>query len=202
MDSRGAIALVLQVGFLSIALIGRMALHRRRTGDWGFRWQRYDRVARISGALFAGAMTIGTVGAALAATSVVPVIARLDSAAVAVVGVVVFTVGVAVTLAAQSAMGASWRVGVRPDERTELVVDGPFRWARNPVFTGMITTATGLALIAPTWLTITAVVLLIGAVELQVRFVEEPHLQAAMPEWSRYAQRVGRFVPHLGRFTT
>ena len=103
------------------------------------------------------------------------------------------------TLWAQSAMGSSWRIGVDPTERTVMVVDGPFGWARNPIFTGMVTAALGLALLAPTVLTIAAVVMLVAAVEIQVRSVEEPYLRVAMPDWQSYANRVGRFVPGLGR---
>lgn len=199
MSGRGLIALVLQVGFLAFALVGRMVMHRRRTGDWGFRWQRHDRVARASGALFAAAIVVGTVGVTLVAFSVTPAWSAFDSAGALTAGLVVFAVGCVVTLWGQSAMGTSWRIGVDPTERTVLVVDGPFGWARNPIFTGMVTAALGLALLAPTVLTITSVVMLVAAVEIQVRSVEEPYLRVAMPDWQNYANRVGRFVPGLGR---
>lgn len=199
MNGRGLVALVLQVVFLAFALAGRMMMHRRRTGDWGFRWQRHDRVARVSGALFATAIVVGTVGVALVALSVTPVWDAFDSAGALVVGLVVFAVGAGVTLWAQSAMGSSWRIGVDPTERTALVVAGPFGWARNPIFTGMVIAALGLGLLAPTVLTIAAVVMLVAAVEIQVRSVEEPYLRVAMPDWQSYANRVGRFLPGLGR---
>ena len=198
-NGRGLLALVLQVGVLAFAFVGRMLMHRRRTGDWGFRWQRHDRVARVSGALFAAAIVIGTVGVTLVALSVTPVWDAFDSTGVLVAGLVVFAAGCGVTLLAQSAMGSSWRIGVDPTERTVLVVAGPFSWARNPIFTGMVTAALGLSLLAPTVLTIAAVVMLVVAVEIQVRSVEEPYLRVAMPDWPSYANRVGRFVPGLGR---
>ena len=97
-------------------------------------------------------------------------------------------------------MGTSWRVGVRPGEQTELVAAGPFRWARNPICTGMVVATAGLAVIAPTLLTAGAVVALIAAVQLQVRSVEEPYLSAEVSGWTAYATRVGRFVPSLGRW--
>lgn len=198
-NGRGLAALLLQVGFLAFAFGGRTMMHRRRTGDWGLRWQRHDCVARVSGTLFAAAIVIGTVGVALVAFSVTTVWASFDSAGVLAAGLVVFAVGCGLTLAAQSAMGASWRIGVDPTERTVMVVDGPFGWARNPIFTGMVTAAAGLALLAPTALTIAAVVMLVAAVQIQVRSVEEPYLRVAMPDWQSYARRVGRFVPGLSR---
>lgn len=39
-------------------------------------------------------------------------------------------VGLGATLAGQSGMRAFWRIGVRSDERTELVTTGPFRLLR------------------------------------------------------------------------
>lgn len=199
MNARGVLALVLQLGFLTVAFVGRTVVHRRRTGDSGFRWQRHDRSARLSGALFAAAIIVGTVGVALAAFSVTAPWDALDGPASLAVGVAVFFAGCVLTLVAQSTMGTSWRIGVDPTERTELVTTGPFGWARNPIFTGMVTAAVGLMLIAPTVLTFTAVILLVVAVEVQVRSVEEPYLSTAVPGWVMYAQRVGRFVPRLGR---
>ena len=73
----------------------------------------------------------------------------------------------------------------------------PFGWARNPIFTGMVIAAVGLSLMAPTMLTLVALLLLVVAVEVQVRSVEEPYLRTAMPDWGAYARRVGRFVPRL-----
>ena len=199
MNGRGVLALVLQLGFLTVAFAGRTIVHRRRTGDSGFRWQRHDRTARASGAVFAAAVVVGTVGVSLAAFSVTELWDALDGTAVLVVGVVVFAAGCVLTFVAQSAMGTSWRIGVDPTERTELVTGGPFGWARNPIFTGMVTAALGLMLMAPNALTLAAVIGLIVAVEVQVRSVEEPYLSTAMPGWVTYARRVGRFVPRLGR---
>jgi protein-S-isoprenylcysteine O-methyltransferase Ste14 len=97
-------------------------------------------------------------------------------------------------------MGDSWRVGVDPAERTELVTDGPFALVRNPIFAAMIPFFAGIALLAPNALTIAGAVLLVAALELQIRFVEEPHLSRVHGQsYDDYAARVGRFVPGVGR---
>ena len=199
-NGRALLALVLQLTFLAAAFGWRTTVHRRRTGDSGFRWQRRDRVARVSGALFAVAILIGTTGVTLAAFSVTELWDPLAGSGAFVAGLVVFFAGCAVTLLAQSEMGASWRIGVDPSERTGLVTNGLFGWARNPIFTGMVSVAAGLTLLASTVLTTAAVVMLVAAVQIQVRSVEEPYLRVAMPDWLSYAGRVGRFVPGLGKF--
>lgn len=60
--------------------------------------------------------------------------------------------GVTGTLGAQLTMGDSWRVGVDPTERTGLITQGPFALARNPIFTMMLLTATGLTAMVPNFL--------------------------------------------------
>jgi protein-S-isoprenylcysteine O-methyltransferase Ste14 len=108
--------------------------------------------------------------------------------------------GIAGTSWAQAAMGSSWRIGVRQDERTELVDRGPFRWVRNPIFSFMLLTAAGLALFLPNLLSLGAFVGPALAVELQVRFAEEPYLRRTHGDsYDAYCRRVGRFVPGLGR---
>lgn len=97
-------------------------------------------------------------------------------------------------------MGASWRIGVDPRERTDLVTSGLFSHVRNPIFTGMSAVALGLALLVPSWPALLAVGVLAAGLELQVRLVEEPYLIAQHGEsYSRWARRAGRFLPGVGR---
>lgn len=113
-NTRALFALVLQLAYLAAAFGWRTVVHRRRTGDSGFRWQRNDRTARISSALFAAAILAGTTGATLAAFSVTEVWVPLTGSGAFVAGLTLFAAGCVLTLAAQSAMGASWRIGVDP----------------------------------------------------------------------------------------
>ncbi len=108
--------------------------------------------------------------------------------------------GIGLTLYAQLAMGDSWRIGVDPGERTELVTAGPFAVVRNPIFAAMIPTALGLALLVPSAVAIAGFAALVGALELQVRVVEEPYLARVHGDaYGAYAARVGRFAPGIGR---
>jgi protein-S-isoprenylcysteine O-methyltransferase Ste14 len=116
-----------------------------------------------------------------------------------VLGVVITLGGIAATYLAQVSMGDAWRIGVREEERTRFVTDGPFAVVRNPIFSCMLLTAAGLVVLIPNWLSVASFVCLLVAVELQVRFVEEPHLLRTHGQRYRdYASRVGRFVPGLG----
>ncbi len=124
----------------------------------------------------------------------------LDRTPVHVAGLVVFAAGLAGVVASQSAMGASWRIGTDPGERTDLVTSGPFALVRNPIYTALIPTLLGLALLVPSALALGSVALFAAATEVQVRGIEEPHLlRVHGREYAQYAARVGRFVPRLGR---
>jgi len=120
------------------------------------------------------------------------------TAAQATLGIALFLVGLAVVVAAQRAMGASLRLGI-PSEDTALVEGGLYAFVRNPIFTGMLLAFAGVVTMAPA--PATALLWLAGAASIawQVR-EEERHLLARHGDaYRRYAARVGRFVPGVGR---
>ena len=194
-------ALALMALYLALAFGVRVAVALRTTGRTGIvGFESAPPIERIGGALFFAGVALGGVNPLLALLDVVEVWAGLDTTAVHVAGFVLCGIGIAGTFAAQMAMGASWRIGVDPAERTELVSDGVFALSRNPIYTFMLIAWIGFALIVPTWLVAVAGILLIVGLEIQVRLVEEPHLLRTHGEAYRgYARRVGRFLPGLGR---
>jgi protein-S-isoprenylcysteine O-methyltransferase Ste14 len=122
---------------------------------------------------------------------------------VRIAGLAVATAGIVLTLLAQLSMGDSWRIGVDDGERTELVAEGAFAIVRNPIFSAMVVTAVGLSAMVPNVLAGVGLVALLGALEIQVRAIEEPYLRTVHGRsYERYAARVGRFVPGVGRLAT
>jgi protein-S-isoprenylcysteine O-methyltransferase Ste14 len=197
-----ALALASYAVYLALAFGLRTAVQLRRSGDSGFRGigGAVGSPEWIAGVLFALALVVGVAAPVLALVDVVEPIEALDRPLAHVAGVVLFVFGLSATLGAQFAMGSSWRIGVDPSESTALVTDGPFGWVRNPIFSAMIPTSLGLALMVPSWVAVAGVVALVTALELQVRVVEEPYLRHAHGgEYAQYEARVGRFVPGFGR---
>ncbi|MFJ8819683.1 methyltransferase family protein [Amycolatopsis thermoflava] len=204
MDDRalGGIALAVMVAFLALAFGLRALVHRRRTGTTGFHGVsgRPGSVEWWGGVSFVLALVLGLVAPAAQFAGAVAPPGWLGSPVVTIAGGVLALVGMVLTLAAQRAMGSSWRVGVAAGEATDLVTSGPFALVRNPVFTAMITAAAGLVLLAANIVAFVSLVLLVLAVQLQVRLVEEPHLRATQGQsYLAYAARVGRFLPGVGR---
>jgi protein-S-isoprenylcysteine O-methyltransferase Ste14 len=195
------LALALLAAWLLLVAGLRTGIQLRRTGDAGAPHFR-DRPgspqwwARLLSAVgFACA-----VAAPLAELAGLEPIAILDRSPVRAAGVMLAVLGIAATLAAQLAMGASWRPDVDPDARTALVTGGPFRLVRNPIFTATAATATGLALLVPNLVAAAMLVCFVAALQLQVRLVEEPYLARVHgTAYDRYAARTGRFLPWIGR---
>jgi protein-S-isoprenylcysteine O-methyltransferase Ste14 len=115
-----------------------------------------------------------------------------------VAGLIVGALGVAIIEIAQAQMGSSWRIGI-DEKATGLVTSGLFAVVRNPIYLGLLLGLAGLTLATPSAFTIAVTVLSSILVMVQSR-LEEEHLETQHGEtFRRYASRVGRFLPVIGR---
>jgi protein-S-isoprenylcysteine O-methyltransferase Ste14 len=198
-------ALVGYAVFLALAFGLRAVIHYRNTGTTGFVGLsgRPGSIEWLAGVLFGVAIVGGVLAPVAQLLSLVrPWTGDAGNASRAgyAIGIALIIVGIAGTLWAQFAMGNSWRIGVDPAARTDLVSQGPFRWVRNPIFTWMTFASAGLVLLAPNGLALASLVALLVALEVQVRAVEEPYLLRTHGEaYRRYAGATGRFLPGIGR---
>ena len=89
------------------------------------------------------------------------------------------------------------RRGETPDPRkatTQLVTDGPFRFSRNPIYTGGTVGLLGLALLLDT-ATGVAVVIALALVAHNLTLAEERYLEAKFgDQWREYRSRVRRWI--------
>ena len=182
---------VLLSGAFGVVFAVRGALHTRRTGESPFRGG-----AGIAGpaaiAVWVLVVLAGPIGDALG-------LGRLwRNAPLGVVGALVAGAAIVGSVWASVAMGRWWRIGVDPTEHTDLVVAGPFRFVRNPIYVAMLAFAAGLTLMIPNVLSVALSVLAAAAMNLHVRLVEEPHLERQHPiAYPRYRRATGRFVPRV-----
>lgn len=194
-------ALLLFVAYLAIGFGVRTWVQWRRTGDTGFRGisGRPGSPEWWAGVLFVLALAAGFMGPVAAMAGLAPV-TPLTMPLVQTAGVLLAIAGIVATFLTQVDMGTSWRIGVDAAERTELVTTGAFARVRNPIFTAMAATGLGLALMVPNVVALAGAALLLVALELQVRVVEEPYLHTTHGTvYAVYAARTGRFIPGVGR---
>jgi protein-S-isoprenylcysteine O-methyltransferase Ste14 len=188
-------ALVLQGVYVGLTFGWRSWLQYRSTGETGFRLGPTTPPAgRVASGLMVGGAATGLVGTVIAARS------APRAAPHRIVALAGIAAGLLGTYRAQLDMGRSWRIGVDVDEETDLVTDGLFRHARNPIFSFMTLVGLSSVAAAPNPATAAGAAMLVGGVEMQVRLVEEPHLRASHRDsYASYARRTGRFVPRIGK---
>ncbi|MDP7113615.1 MAG: isoprenylcysteine carboxylmethyltransferase family protein [Myxococcota bacterium] len=192
--------LIAILGYLGVLVALPVGIAMLVHGHWPVAFQRdANPFQRLMGIAF-GALLVGWVVYAV----LVPILGapRMGiweiPGAATTAGWVLFAVGALLTLVGQFTMGASWRMGI-DDRETALVVRGVFRAVRNPIFTGLVATLAGAALISPSPWTVMGLAGSTLLIMLQAR-LEEQHLLALHgPVYGRYASEAGRFLPGIGR---
>ena len=106
----------------------------------------------------------------------------------------VFWLGLALIVLAAAFLGRSLTATPVPLNRADLRTNGPYRWARHPIYSGVILVVIALSVRSGSALTV-----VIGAVTLAFFVVkstwEERRLAERFPDYSDYAARTGRFFP-------
>jgi protein-S-isoprenylcysteine O-methyltransferase Ste14 len=86
-----------------------------------------------------------------------------------------------------------------PRPEASLVTHGVYGLVRNPIYSGLMLGGLGLVVFGASWWHLATWVALVVLLAVKTRW-EERMLVAAHPEFDDYAQRVGRFLPRVGRW--
>jgi protein-S-isoprenylcysteine O-methyltransferase Ste14 len=100
--------------------------------------------------------------------------------------------------AAARRLGKQWALAARLVEGHTLIQDGPYRFVRNPIYTGMfgMLLATGLA--AGRWIPLlVAIVLFASGTYIRIRSEERLLRQAFGSEFEEYARNVPALIPGI-----
>ncbi|HVW79791.1 MAG TPA: isoprenylcysteine carboxylmethyltransferase family protein [Mycobacteriales bacterium] len=97
-----------------------------------------------------------------------------------VAGLVLFALGLAVAVWARVHLGRNWGSPMSQKDDPELVTSGPYRWIRNPIYSGIICAMLGTSLAVDLrWLVVTAV---IGAYFVYSAVMEQRYMEQQFPE--------------------
>ena len=116
-------------------------------------------------------------------------------------GAAVPAAGIALTTACVRAFYLRGRGTLAPwDAPEELVVGGPYRFCRNPMYAGVVLTIIGLSVLFVSPLLLPYAAVTAAAFHLRVVKYEEPRLQALFGErWTAYEAGTNRWLPGPGR---
>lgn len=79
-----------------------------------------------------------------------------------------------------------------------LVVNGLYRFVRNPMYLGVLCLIVSQSLISNCYLILFYLVLVAGCFHLFIRLYEEPHLQSIFGgQYEEYCRRVPRWIPRF-----
>lgn len=184
-----------------VVFVARTVVQKRRTGDTGIRagvlGASFGSIEWVAGWLLVVALLAGVAAPVAEMTGLDP---WFTYRWVRWIGAAIAVAGIGLTFLSQLSMGDEWRIGVDTSEETGLVTAGAFALIRNPIFGCMIVAGVGLAVLVPNLISAAGLILLVIAIELQVRFVEEPHLRRLHGDnYGAYSSRVGRLFPGVGR---
>lgn len=94
-------------------------------------------------------------------------------------------------------MGRHWRMAVDPSQPGKLIQDGPFAWARHPIYTLSMTLMVCTLIVVPTPLVLVITLLHIALMQIKARSEEAFLLQQHGAHYADYCARTGRFFPHV-----
>lgn len=117
---------------------------------------------------------------------------------VAIVAGLAILVGVVVLLDAFVRFARADGTPAPPAPTAHLVVVGPYRYVRNPMYLAVLAIILGQALLFGSWWTVLYAAVALTAVMLFVRLYEEPTLERTYgDEYRQYRQQVRGWVPRL-----
>ena len=112
-------------------------------------------------------------------------------------GAVATVAGIGFAVWARIRIGSNWSSDVTLKRDHELVVEGPYRWVRHPIYTGILVALAGTGLAVGEWRAALAVVLA-GVAYWRKLTIEEAAMRRQFGEaYVRYAERVPALIPFV-----
>jgi protein-S-isoprenylcysteine O-methyltransferase Ste14 len=112
------------------------------------------------------------------------------------IGVVLLCAGLLFAVAARHRLGGNWSGSVTLKQGHTLTRDGPYRFVRHPIYSGILLAFFGSAVIAlGEWRGLLALVLLTAAFLRKIRIEERFMLEQFGDDYARYRKEVAALVP-------
>jgi protein-S-isoprenylcysteine O-methyltransferase Ste14 len=112
------------------------------------------------------------------------------------IGLALFVAGLAVAVWARVNLGRNWGSPMSQKDDPDLVTTGPYRWIRNPIYSGLILAMIGTGVgVGPQWLYIAA---LVGAYFVYSAVMEQRYMTARFPDtYPAYRDSTKMLIPYV-----
>jgi protein-S-isoprenylcysteine O-methyltransferase Ste14 len=112
------------------------------------------------------------------------------------IGLAVFVAGLSLAIWARIHLGRNWGEPMSEKNDPELVTTGPYRWIRNPIYTGLILGMIGTAIaVSIVWLVIVTV---LGAYFVYSAVMEQRFMASQFPDtYPAYKRSTKMLVPFV-----
>ena len=112
-------------------------------------------------------------------------------------GLAVTVLGAVFAIWSRVTLGRNWSSVPQVKEQHELVVKGPYRIVRHPIYTGLILAAAGTALAQNRGIWLFMVVLILASYWLKIRVEERLMMETFPEEYPEYRRRVKALIPGI-----
>jgi len=119
------------------------------------------------------------------------------SPAIFCTGFVLTAAGLLFTVWARRHLAANWSAEVTIKAGHELIVTGPYAWARHPIYTGLLLGVIGSALALGRWRGVVSVALVAMALWRKLRIEERGMRQLFGDRYREYERQVAALIPFL-----
>jgi protein-S-isoprenylcysteine O-methyltransferase Ste14 len=116
----------------------------------------------------------------------------------AVLGAALTFAGLAFAIWARFVIAGNWSSYVELKRDHELIVAGPYRWVRHPIYTGLLLAFVGSALAVGEWRGVLAVAIVAASFWRKLKLEEAVMRRQFGAAYARYAARVPALIPFLG----
>ncbi len=120
------------------------------------------------------------------------------SSAVRVAGSILVLVGLGLVIVASMRLGRALTPNPAPNGRGALQVHGLYRFARHPIYSGVLLIVVGLVIPSANLWSLAVGIVTGVFFDYKARW-EERRLALRFPDYEAYARRTGRFFPWRGR---
>lgn len=112
------------------------------------------------------------------------------------IGVPLFVLGLALAIWARRYLGRNWGTPMTQKDDPELITSGPYRWIRNPIYSGIILAMIGTAIaVSVEWVVIAV---LLGGYFVYSAFMEQKFLESRFPDtYPSYKRSTKMLIPFV-----